>query len=190
MMILQKMRPIGASLAFILGAIASPALADGHEDTADTIPGLSAKPMSALDLITAPRLGSPTVTANGNYAVYSVTTTNPETFERTPTHYLLDLTKEGAKPVALDLRLDAYGLAFAKDDFLYFLSDDHLDEDVEVRTRLWRVALEANGNVAGPMLVADRPGVDIGGFLIAPSADKVALMALLPRDCPTFGCEP
>jgi len=164
----------------------APALAHSHSSE---ISGITAPPMSAKDLVTMPRLGAPTVTASGQYAVYSIATTDPETYQRTPTYYLLDLKKPNAKPVELDLRLDAFALAFATDNFLYFLSDDHFDPDADIRTRLWRLALEGNGNVTGPMLVADMPQSDIGGFLIAPTADKVALMAHLRRDCPHFGCE-
>ncbi len=136
-----------------------------------------------------PRLGGPTVTPFGRYAVYSVTNTDPETYDRAATHYLLDLSQPGARPVALDLGLDAYALVFGSDNFLYFLSFEHTDEDAEERARVWRVALEASGNVTGPMLVADIPGTDIGGFKIAPGSGRIALWAEVSRDCPRFGCD-
>lgn len=183
-----KTAPLALSVAALSLAIAAPLSADGHAGAGAGIPGVSVTPMSAKDLVTTPRLGAPTV-AMGRYAVYSVTYTDPETYVRAATHYLLDLSEPGAQPVELDLGMAGSGLAFAADNFLYFLSDEHPDDDAPKRVRLWRVALEGNGNVAGPMLVADIPGTDIGGFLIAPSGDKVALMAELPRDCPRFGCE-
>lgn len=167
---------------------AAPLSADTHTNARADIPGVTGTPMSAKDLVTTPRLGAPTV-AMGRYAVYSVTYTDEEDYSRAATHYLLDLSEPGAKPVELDLGLSAFSLAFASDNFLYFLSDESTDEEAEARVRLWRVALEASGNVTGPMPVADIPGTDIAGFLIAPGADKVALMAELPRDCPRFGCE-
>ncbi|MEM7701381.1 MAG: S9 family peptidase [Pseudomonadota bacterium] len=168
---------------------ATPLSADNHIEAPANIPGVTATPMSAKDLVTMPRLGGVTVTSFGRYAVYSVTYTDGEDYSRAATHYMLDLSVPGSKPIELDLGLSAYGLAFAADNYLYFLSDEHTDENAEAGARVWRVALEGNGNVTGPMLVADIPGADIGGFLIAPTANKIALMGVMPRSCETFGCD-
>ncbi len=135
-----------------------------------------------------PRLGGPTVTPFGRYAVYSVTNTDPETFARTPTHYLLDLAVPGSEPVEFDLGIDGHSLAFGPDNFLYFISYKHTDEREEERARVWRAALEGNGNVTGPMLVADVPGTDIAGFSMAPSGDKIALWSAISRTCESFSC--
>ena len=176
--------PLAAvSLALSTG----PVSADNHTQARKDIPGVSATPMSAKDLMTMPRLGAPTV-AMGRYAVYSVTHTGPDAYTRTPTHYLLDLTIPGASPVELDLGLDAYALAFGPDNFLYFLSDEHPNDDAEEYTRLWRVALEGTGNVTGPMPVADLGDNGLSGFVIAPSGDKIALLRGAPRDCAQFRC--
>ncbi|MEM9500265.1 MAG: S9 family peptidase [Pseudomonadota bacterium] len=145
--------------------------------------------MSAVDLVTMPRLGGPTVTPFGRYAVYSVTETDPESYERTRNHYVLDLAQPYAQPVTIDLGIDGHSLAFGADNFLYFLSVESTDEEAELRSRLWRVALEGAGDVTGPMPVADIPGTDIAGFKIAPSGDKIALWAEVSRDCPRLGCE-
>ncbi|MDJ0643242.1 MAG: S9 family peptidase [Erythrobacter sp.] len=145
--------------------------------------------MSAKDLIAMPRLGAPTATPFGRYAVYSVTETDPESFERSPVHYLLDLSRPRAQPVVLDLGLDAFSLAFGADNFLYFLSFDHTDETQESRSRVWRVALESTGNVTGPMLVADISGTDIDGFKVAPSGDAIALWSEIAENCERFDCE-
>ncbi len=145
--------------------------------------------MQAEDLITMPRLGAPTVTPNGRFTVYRVLETDPETYDRTPAYYLLDLETPGANPVRLDLRLSAHSLAFGADQYLYFLASDHFDENEDERARVWRVALEANGNVAGPMLVADIHGTDIHGFKLSPTADAIALWAPVSRECEAFGCD-
>lgn len=146
--------------------------------------------MSAHDLVTMPRLGAPTVTPDGRYAVYSVTYTDPQTLERAPKRYLLDLQVPGSSPVEFELGLSGHSLSFGPDSFLYFLSSEHTGEDQEPRSRLWRVALEGNGNVTGPMPVADVPDIDIAGYKIAPDGDKIALWAEIGRDCETFGCIP
>jgi dipeptidyl aminopeptidase/acylaminoacyl peptidase len=189
----KRLRAGLASALMVCTVFSAPALlaqASGDPDQSEAVEGLEAPPMTARDLVTMPRLGAPTVTRSGRFAAYSVTHTDPATYRRAPKHYLLDLTRPGSDPLELDLGLKASSLTFGPDDFLYFLSDNHLDEGAEKRTRLWRVALEANGNVGGPMPVADVPGTDISGFLLAPGGDKVALIAELPRDCPRFGCEP
>lgn len=181
----------GAALAASTLLVSAPLAADGHTESGESasIPGVDKPPMTARDLITMPRLGGPTVTPFGRYAVFSVTGTDPESFDRSPTHYVLDLALPGADPVAFDLGLAGYALAFGPDNFLYFLSSGHTDEREEARTRLWRVALEANGNVTGPTLVADIPHTDIAGFKIAPSGDKIALWSEIARNCASFSCE-
>lgn len=179
------MQRIGAAVA-ATALVSAPVAADNHAE--DRVAGVSAPPMTARDLVTIPRVGGATVTPFGRYAVFSVTTTDPESLERTPTHYVMDLAIPGSAPVALDLGLDAFSLAFGPDNYLYFLSYEHTDGEREEQSRLWRVALEANGNVTGPMLVAEIEGTDIAGFKLAPTGNAVALWAEIARDCPRFGC--
>ncbi|QIQ87460.1 S9 family peptidase [Erythrobacter sp.] len=185
---MNALRTTGAIAAAFALSLAAPLAADDHADTARSVPGLKAPAMSARDLVTMPRLGAPTV-ARGRYAVYSVTVTDPETLARSRRHYILDLAAEGGEPVEFDLGIEAHSLAFGPDDFLYFLSSEHTDETRETRTRLWRAALEASGNVTGPMMVADIPGTDIAGFKLSPAGNAVALWSEIARDCPAFGCE-
>ena len=176
-------------LAAWAAAFSHAAAAEDHAERQAEIPDLKAPAMTAQDLITMPRLGAPTVDPSGRRAVYSVTITDPESYVRKRVHYSLDLQSPGAEPVALDLGLSANSLSFAKDGFLYFLSFEHTNEDEEARSRLWRIAVNADATLSDPMLVADVPGTDIEGFLVSPTGDKVALIAHLPRDCPNFGCE-
>ncbi len=119
-----------------------------------------------------------------------MTHTDPETLERSPKHFVLDLGRPGSEPAEFDLGIAGHSFAFGPDNFLYFLSSEHTNEEAEARSRLWRVALEGNGNVTGPMPVADIPGTDIAGFKIAPSGDKIALWAEIGRSCERFGCVP
>lgn len=175
--------------------IAAPLAADDHvttsaDTTTSTIQGLTKPPMTARDLVTMPRLGTPIATSGGRYAVYSVTETDPETLDRAAKRYVLDLARPGSAPVAFELGLEGHSLQFGPDDFLYFVSSQSTDSEQEPRARVWRIALEANGNVTGPMLVADAPDADIAGFKIAPSGDKIALWAEIGRNCASFGCIP
>jgi dipeptidyl aminopeptidase/acylaminoacyl peptidase len=155
---------------------------------APAVPGVATPPMSARDLVTMPRLGAPVTDARGTLAVYGVTTTDPESLARSTRHYLLDLTRPGAEPVALDLGLKASAPAFGADGHLYFLSSEHPDKDAESRSRVWRVSLGRDGRSGAPEVVADFPGTDIAGFKLAPRGGKIALWGAVPRDCPTFAC--
>ncbi len=176
--------------------VAFPALADDHASADKGGADMEAqKPMSAQDLITMPRLGSPIVTPDGRYAVYRVTETDGETYERTPQYFLLDLNAPGKAAVPIDLGGSASSLSFGADNFLYFLSDRDPEEEASGEeapnkaTRLWRAALEANGNVTGPMLVGDWNGKSPSGYKLSPDTSKVAVWAPIARDCPRFGCE-
>ena len=75
--------------------------------------------MSAKDLITMPRLGSPIVSNDGVLAIYRVTHTDAETLKRKPSYYLLDLGAPNASPIALDLGMEAHSLAFGPTDAIY-----------------------------------------------------------------------
>ncbi|MGB7372469.1 prolyl oligopeptidase family serine peptidase [Erythrobacter sp.] len=148
-------------------------------------PGLAKPGMSAADLVTMPRLGSPIVSPTRNEAVYSVTRTDPETFERSREHYRLDLSQPGSQPTRLDLGMDAHSLAFAPDGSLYFLSSGNSEPEAPARSRLWTVPSPTSGT---PRLVAGFEHTDISGFKLSPAGDSIALWAELARECETFDC--
>ena len=174
------MRTLTASGALIAAAfLAAPLAAQGPV----------APPMSAEDLVTLPRLGAPAVNAAGTLAVYTVTVTDPETLKRSPRHYLIDLAKPGAAPVALDLGIRASDLAFGADGAVYFLSSEHPDgEGAEARGRVWRIGLGKDGAAGQPQLVAGFPDTSIAGFKLAPDGSRIAVWGEIPRTCQTFGC--
>lgn len=156
---------------------------------AQDVPGVTAPPMSAEDLVTLPRLGAPAVNTAGTLAVFSVTVTDPATLKRSPTHYAIDLRNPGAAPVPLALPIRASDLAFGSDDQLFFLSSEHPQgEGVEPRNRVWRAALAKDGTVGQPQLVAEFPHADVAGFKLAPNGSAIALWGEIPRECLTFGC--
>lgn len=175
--------------ALIAGAILAAPLAAQPADPSPTSESPAiAPPMSARDLVTMPRLGAPAVNGDGTLAVYGVTTTDPERLSRSTAHYLLDLSKPGAAPVALDFGIKASAPAFGPDGHLYFLSSEHPEEGAPARSRVWRVTLNKDGRTGGAQIVADFSGTDIAGFRIAPTGKAIALWAEIPRGCPHFGC--
>ena len=162
---------------------ASPAQADDHAKGAKA-------PMTAQDLVTMPRVGGSTTTADGRYLVYSVIETDPASYERTSVHYLRDLANLDAAPVQLDFGGDISSVAFGPDNFLYFLSDrpgEGSDEE-KGTSQVWRAALEANGNVTGPMQVTDLPA-PVSGFSLSPASNRLLVFGEVARSCESFGCD-
>lgn len=180
-----------ASSALIAAVALSLTAPLAAEETAQP-PGVITAPMTAQDLVTLPRLGAPVVNAAGTLAVYSVTTTDPESLKRTPTLYLLDLTKSGAASLALNLDLKASDPAFGPDGALYFLSSEtnliSAHSVPAARSRLWRVTLGKDGAAGTPQLVTGDTGADIAGFKLSANGSRIAIWGEVPRDCPTFGC--
>lgn len=181
----------GALLAAAALSLTAPLAAQEaapRERAVSVVPGVTTAPMSAADLVTLPRLGAPAVNAAGTLAVYSVTTTDPQSLKRSPQNYLLDLTKPGAVPVALNLGLKASDLAFGSDGMLYFLSSESSDKAATTRSRVWRVTLGKDGAAGAPQLVTANTGTDIAGFKLSANGTRIAIWGEVPRDCPTFGC--
>ena len=175
---------LGTALALCLAtSLSTPLFAQEATATAPA-------PMTARDLVTMPRLGAPTVTPDGNYAVYPVTVTDEGTLARTTEYYLRSLTDLDAAPVKLDLGGSASSVTYGADGLLYFLSDrpDEGSTDTQGTTEVWRVAVEADGNVTGPTQVTDI-GTPLEGFVLSPKADAIALWAPVSRDCEAFGCD-
>ena len=174
--------PFGRSAlaAVTLAALSTPALADDHVDPR--------QPMSALDLVSAPRVGSPVVGKDGDRYVYQVTTTDRDTLKRTTTTYTSRLSAPKLPHGKLDLGGDAYDLKFGDDGYLYFLSSRAPTDGASEQSRLWRVMVDG-GTVAGsPQLVLDAKA-SIAGYALAPGAKRVAVWGDIARDCATFGCD-
>ena len=155
-------------------ALAAPSLA---QSPAEREPA----PMTARDLVTMPRLGAPAASPDGRWAVYAVTTTDPESYERTGKLYLRDLADPQAKAVELDLGGSASGAAFGADGALYFISDRGGSAQV------WRAALSDGGKAGTPTQVSDTVA-DVAGFALSPDGGQIALYGDIARECASFGC--
>ena len=59
---------------------------------------LAARPMTATDMQSMHRLGAPSVSPDGRYAVFTLSTTDWAKNKRVNTLYMLDLTRPGAAP--------------------------------------------------------------------------------------------
>ena len=166
--------PIAGAFALLASPMAAQTAADGEKP-----------PMRAEDLVTMPRLGSPTVSDSGRYAVYSVTETDAETYARAGVLYVRSLAEKDAAPMRLDLGGSASSAAFGPGDWLYFLSDRDADGK---GTQVWRAKIDARGRFGRPSQVTDL-GAPVNGFAVSPQGNRIAVWSDIARDCPRFGCE-
>src|SRR5690348_14227372 len=80
-----------------------------------------ARPMTAVDLQSMHRLGSPDVSPDGRYAVFTVSTTDWDKNKRVNTLELLDLTRAGAQPMPVAGAIKGHDAVFGSDGSLWFL---------------------------------------------------------------------
>ncbi|WP_394269449.1 prolyl oligopeptidase family serine peptidase [Qipengyuania sp.] len=137
--------------------------------------------MTATDLVTMPRLGAPSVSRDGAWALYPVTTTADQTFKRTTRFYLHRLDRPGAAPMALPI--DGSSAVFGPDGAIYYLA-----ADAEDRAQVWRLPVGADGTPGTAAQVTRLPRA-IDGFSVSPNGKALAIWAALPRTCTDFGCD-
>ncbi|MBX7536590.1 S9 family peptidase [Qipengyuania sp. GH1] len=140
------------------------------------------EPMQASDLVTMPRLGSPTVSPDGTIAVYSVTTTDAESFARKGQLYLRSLDNMNAAPVALDLK--GSGASFGGDGWLYYMASG---ADTET-TQVWRARIADNGAVSQKTQVTNIAR-GVNGYSVAKDGDRIAIWTEIARSCTDIACD-
>ena len=136
----------------------------------------AARPMTAVDLQSMHRLGSPDVSPDGKWAVFTVSTTDWSKNKRVNTLMLLDITKAGAQPQPIKGAEKGHDAVFGRDGSLWFLMPVG-DQDQLFRMRIGSAAIR----------VSTFKG-DIGGFKIAPSGDRLVVWADRDLRCPDLDC--
>lgn len=139
--------------------------------------------MSAQDLVTMPRLGSPAVNPEGTAAVYSVTYTDPESYERSSKMYLRSLDHIESAPVTLDL--EGSSASFGDDGWLYFLADG---EGEDAQSQVWRARIGGDGSVTGKSQVTALPRA-VHGFSVASGGSSIAIWTDIARSCMRIYCD-
>jgi dipeptidyl aminopeptidase/acylaminoacyl peptidase len=132
--------------------------------------------MTAVDLQSMHRLGAPDISADGRWAVFTVSTTDWAKNKRVNRLNLLDLTKAGAQPQPIAGAEKGHDAVFGADGSLWFLMP------VKDRDQLFRTALGGK-----PVQVSDFKG-DIGGFKLAPSGTEVVVFADRDLRCTDLNC--
>ncbi|GHC85459.1 S9 family peptidase [Novosphingobium pokkalii] len=159
-------------------AFAAPA---APANPAPATPSSQAPAMTAQDLVTLPRLGNVTVSPDERLAAYTVTTTDPRSYQRSTALWLLPLGTKGATPVKLAWQGSLSDPAFAPDGRLWFLSD----KDGKT-AQVWSVLPGADGSAGGPRKVTDL-AAEVAGFKLSPDGRRLAVWGDIARACPTFG---
>ncbi len=152
--------------AAVLSAAATPVLAAPHGLTAD-------------DLISLERVGSPVISPDGNRVVYTVRSTDIDKNKGHTELWLLDLRNPKAAPIQLTSSEgnNTEPSWSSAGDAVYFLSTRSKSSQV------WRVA--ASGGE--PAKITDLP-LDIDTYRVSPTGDRLALTMEVFRDCPTLAC--
>jgi len=143
-------------------------------------PTASARPITATDLATMRRLGAPAVSPDGNWAVYQLSETDLTANRRRTDLFLLDLRAPNAAPVkiASQPQYNEHDARFSADGrWLYYLSNASGSD------QLWRVQLPSGT----PEKVTDF-NTDVGGYLLAPSGDRLAIWTDRDLRCRSFNC--
>lgn len=135
-----------------------------------------ARPMTAMDLQSMHRLGSPDVSPDGHWAVFTVSATNWDKNKRINTLDLLDLSSPGSIPHSIPGAEKGHDAVFGADGSLWFLMP------VKEQDQLFRMGVGGR-----PVQVSEFKG-DIGGFKVAPSGTQVVVWADRDLRCANLNC--
>jgi dipeptidyl aminopeptidase/acylaminoacyl peptidase len=135
-----------------------------------------ARPMTAVDLQSMHRMGSPDVSRDGRYAVFTLSATDWDKNKRVNTLELLDLSRPGAQPVPIAGAEKGHDAVFASDGSLWFLMP------VGDQDQLFRMTVGGK-----PVQVSSFKG-DVGGFKLAPSGTEAVVWADRDLRCRDLNC--
>ena len=141
---------------------------------------LSARPMTADDLVSLRRIAMPTVSPDGRWVAYQLRETDLAANKGRTDLWLLDLSRKGASPVRIGSVADKneHDPSFSADGkSLYFLSDASGSD------QLWRVPL-AGGAAEQVTSLA----TDVAGYRFSPEGSRLAIWADRDLACTDFNC--
>ncbi len=133
--------------------------------------------MTATDMHMMHRMGSPAVSPDGRYAVFTLSDADLAANKRNNRLYLLDLTKARTAPQPISGAEKGHDPMFSADGTLWFLMP------VNGEDQLFRMP------IGGAPVQASSFSGDIGGFKVAPNASRVVVWADRDLRCTDLACK-
>jgi dipeptidyl aminopeptidase/acylaminoacyl peptidase len=136
-----------------------------------------ARPMTATDMQPMRRLTSPSVSPDGRYAVFTLSTTDLAANKRNNVVHILDLKAKGAAPQPLaGITQGAHDAVFGADGSVWYLAP------VSGQDQLFRMAIGGQ-----PAQLSSLTG-DISGFKVSNDGSRLILWADRDLKCSDFAC--
>lgn len=139
-------------------------------------PPISARPFTATDMQTMHRVGTPEVSPDGHFAVFTISDTDLAKNKRNNRLYLLDLKHPASAPQLVPGGEKGHDAVFGPDGSIWFLMD------AGGQDQLFRIAIGG-----APVQMSNFKG-DIGGFKLAPSGNRVVVWADRDLRCADLNC--
>ncbi|MEO7564429.1 MAG: S9 family peptidase [Sphingomicrobium sp.] len=135
-----------------------------------------ARPMTATDMHMMHRMGAPSVSPDGGFAIFTLSDTDLGANKRNTKLYSLDLTKAGATPRIVAGIGAGHDAMFGGDGAIWFLSP------VKGQDQLFRMKMGGK-----PVQVSALKG-DIAGFKISNDGSRLLIFADRDLRCADFAC--
>ena len=135
-----------------------------------------ARPMTAVDMHMMHRMGAPTVSPDGKWALFTLSTTDLAANKRNNVLHSLDLTRSGATPQPVAALAGAHDAVFGGDGAVWYL------KPVDGQDQLFRLMLGSN-----PVQMSDLKG-DISGFKVSADGSRLVIFADRHLLCSDFAC--
>ena len=137
----------------------------------------AARPMTATDMHMMRRMGAPSVSPDGRFAIFSLSTTDLAANKRDNVIHILDLRRPGAAPQPLaGMTKGAHDATFDPDGGIWYLAP------VGDQEQLFRMTVGGR-----PVQMSDLKG-DISGFKISADGSRLVLWADRDLRCRDFAC--
>jgi len=137
-----------------------------------------ARPMTATDMQMMRRLGAPSVSPDGRYAIFSLSTTDLAANKRNNVVQILDLNATGAAPQPIaGLTQGAHDAVFGADGAIWYLAP------AGGQDQLFRMTIGGQ-----PAQISNVKG-DISGFKVSADGGRLLLWADRDLRCADFACD-
>ena len=136
-----------------------------------------ARPMTATDMQMMRRLGTPSVSPDGRYVIFPLSTTDMAANKRNNVVHILDLTAKGAAPRPLDITKGAHDAVFGADGAIWYLAP------VSEQDQLFRATVGGQ-----PVQISSLKG-DVSGFKVSADGSRLLIWADRDLKCADFACE-